>query len=274
MTNSYIKFYNEGDESRYGRNSLPQVKDEVVQIAKKFCQQDSVALELGCGKAALKDVLANYFGLDISFYILRKYFEGKNVVQADMQQLPIKESSVDLVVSIAAIEHVPNPEKVFCEVDRILKKGGVAYLAPAWFCKPWAAEGLPIKQYSELSFWNRIRKFLIPVRDHIIWQGLLTIPKRIIREIEYVLVKRSLPFRYRKLKPNLEEYFCSDSDAFASMDPHMVILYYHSRGYKVIRCNSFIDRILYKHKPVIVRKDSLQNQKTFVGGEKVGQALL
>lgn len=186
-----------------------------------------------------------------------------------MQQLPIKESSVDLIVSIAAIEHVPNPEKVFCEVDPILKNGGVAYLAPAWFCKPWAAEGLPIKQYSELSFWNRIWKFLIPLRDHIIWQGLMTIPKRVIREIEYYTAKRPLRSRYKKLKPNLEEYFCSDCDAFTSMNPHMAILYYHSRGYKVINCNSFIGRILYKYKPVIVQKEGSRNKKKSAEAVKV-----
>lgn len=255
MTYSRMKFYNEEDEGQYGRNSLGAVEDEIVQIAKQFRQKNPVVLELGCGKGALKDVFANYVGLDISLYVLKGYLKGKNVVQADIQELPIKDSSVDFVLSIAAIEHVPNPEKAFCEVDRILKRGGVAYLAPAWFCKPWAAEGLPIKPYIQLNFWNRIRKFLIPMRDHVIWQGLMTIPKRVMREIEYVLVKRPLPFRYQKLKPNLEEYFCSDSDAFTSMDPHMAILYYHSRDYKIINCNSFIGRILYKHKPVMVRKE-------------------
>lgn len=187
MINSRIRFYNEGDKRRYGRNSLPEVKDEVVQIAKQFYQQKPVDLELGCGKGALKDVFANYIGLDISLYILKERFKGKNVVQADMQQLPIKDSSVDFVFSIAAIEHVPNPEKVFHEADRILKNGDVAYLAPAWFCKPWAAQGLPIKQYSELNFWNRIWKFLIPLRDYIIWQGLMTIPKRVIKRSSIIL---------------------------------------------------------------------------------------
>ena len=273
MISSRTRFYNEGDERRCGRNSLDEVKDQVVQIAKKFCQRNPAVLELGCGRGALRDVFANYAGVDISLYILERYFKGRNVVQADMQDLPIRDSSIDFVFSVAAIEHVPNPEKVFCEVDRVLKKGGMAYLAPAWFCKPWAAEGLPIKQYSELDPWNRIRKFLIPMRDHIIWQGSMTIPKRILTEIGTTLVKRPLSFKYKKLKPNLEEYFCSDSDAFTSMDPHAAILYYRSRGYGIINCNSFIGRILYKHKPVVVRKGGSEDEKKFMEDVRVEEGL-
>lgn len=74
MINSRIRFYNEGDERRYGRDNLSEVENEIVQIAKQFCQRNPLVLELGCGKGALKVVSANYIGLDISFYILRKYF--------------------------------------------------------------------------------------------------------------------------------------------------------------------------------------------------------
>lgn len=49
----------------------------------------------------------------------------------------------------------------------------------------------------------------------------------------------------------------------------MAILYYHSRGYKVINYNSFIGRILYKHKPVIVQKEGSRDKKKFAEPVKV-----
>lgn len=250
----YVDFYDEEDPQRYGRDRLSKIGAHIRQVVKEhFPQGQPVIVELGCGKGALKDIFTNYVGIDISLYALREYVKGRRTIQADMGQLPIKTSSVGFVFSVAAIEHIPDPEKVFEEIDRALKKGGIAYLAPAWFCKPWAARGLPVKKYSELNLWDRIQKFLILIRDHIIYQGLVTIPKRAIREIEYSIFRQPLAFRYQKLKPNLEEYLCADSDAFSSMDPHMAILYYYSRGYSVF-CSNVLSRIFYTHKPVMIRK--------------------
>jgi len=230
-------------------------QDTLNKFAKNSDGQ--VAIELGCGKGAFKNIVKNYIGLDISFYALKKYFNQEKVLQANMEYLPFKNESSSLIYSFAAIEHIPRPERCLEEIDRVLKPEGVAILAPAWFCRPWAAKGLPIKKYKELSWPDKARKLSIPIRNHIIYRGFINIPKRIILEIYFLVFRRPIKFKYKRLKPNLREYIYTDSDAFTSMDPHRAIFYFLSRKYHVLSFKGFFERLLYKNKPVVVKKKEI-----------------
>jgi len=248
------EFYNKPDEIRWGREKMPDMEVLLKQIASCYKISDNdFIVELGCGRGALKDCLKNYVGIDISFTALKKYLNNKYAIQADMQNLPIKDESVSFVITVAALEHVSKPEDCLSEIDRILKYNGICILAPSWFVRPWSAKGLLVKKYSELSVKDKIGKFLIPLRNHIIWRSLFIIPARIIREINFFLSGKPMPFLYKRLSPNLEDYICSDSDAFCSLDPHMAIMYFYSRNYEVFR-SSFLKRIFYRHRPIAVRK--------------------
>lgn len=45
-------------------------------------------------------------------------------VVCDITQLPFKDNSVDQIINIAVLEHVPNPQAVISEIHRVLKPGG------------------------------------------------------------------------------------------------------------------------------------------------------
>ena len=124
---------------------------------------DGPALELGCGRGSLARVTPRYVGLDLAFTPLLNT-RGRSV-QGDMEQLPLRDASIAFVFSWAAIEHVPHPERVLAEIERVLRPGGTALLAPAWHCRPWAAEGLEFRPYASLSRGQKIRKALIPLRN-------------------------------------------------------------------------------------------------------------
>jgi SAM-dependent methyltransferase len=49
--------------------------------------------------------------------------QGVDMV-ADNSDLPVADSSVDLVLSVAVLEHVPNPQEQVAEMARILRPGG------------------------------------------------------------------------------------------------------------------------------------------------------
>ena len=131
-----IIFYNKPDPNRYGREKQPDI-GRLIQavISDNLGKQACTIVELGCGKGALQHIHPNYIGLDISFFALETYLH-KPAIQADMEFLPFKNNVVDMVFSIAAIEHIPHPERCLAEIDRILCPGGIAILAPAWFCRP------------------------------------------------------------------------------------------------------------------------------------------
>jgi Methylase involved in ubiquinone/menaquinone biosynthesis len=54
-------------------------------------------------------------------------FAGVDVV-ADIARLPFCDESVDAVLCIQVLEHVPRPQEVLHEIRRVLKPGGVCYL--------------------------------------------------------------------------------------------------------------------------------------------------
>jgi ubiquinone/menaquinone biosynthesis C-methylase UbiE len=61
-------------------------------------------------------------------------------VQADAARLPMKDASLDIVASYWAFEHFPDYRGVFSEFDRVLRRGGIAYLEfGPLFYSPWGS---------------------------------------------------------------------------------------------------------------------------------------
>lgn len=249
----YQAFYEADDPRRLGRDEMPAQREITLQWLTHCAVQAGPVLELGCGRGALAEIHPQYVGLDFSKPGLKLFQRSKPRINGDMQRLPIRTASVRCIFSWAAIEHVPNPELVLEEISRVLRPGGLAILAPAWNCRSWAAEGLPVRSYKELTWKQRAEKATIPLRDHIIWRGAWAIPRRLLREIGR-LRGRPMPFRYQRLRPNLTEYVYTDSDAFTSMDPHASILFFQTRGWDVLSHPTIIARLFARHEPVVVQK--------------------
>jgi SAM-dependent methyltransferase len=209
-------------------------------------------LELGCGRGPLREVARTYVGCDLSVRALASG-EPFRALAADMEQLPLMPSCVGAVFSWAAIEHVPHPEQVLEGIATIVAPGGMAILKPAWHCRPWAAEGLEFRNASELSPMQRVRKAVIPLRNSL----LLRTPPEMLRRIagEMALRRRvPLEFRYTRLKPNLESYVGTDSDAFSSMDPHAMLLWFISRGWTSPSHPGRRARLLARNEAIVVQK--------------------
>lgn len=96
----------------------------------------SVAVELGCGVGKLARDVADsgryktVAGVDISIGMLKQAqlrLRGTKalLVQADMESLPIRDSSADLLFSNLVFHWLPGLAQGFREAARTLKKGGI-----------------------------------------------------------------------------------------------------------------------------------------------------
>ena len=251
----YRRFYNtDGDPQRWGRPAMPdELRVTRTWIDRAGIPSDGIVLELGCGLGALSDAHPGYVGLDFALPALRRFPSPRPRFQADMQMLPVRSSSVDVVFSWTAIEHVPRPELVLDEVERILKRGGMAILAPAWNVRTWASKALPVRPYAGLTLAEKLEKASIPLRNSLAWRALASLPARLWREAR-VAGKARLAFEYRKLSPQFDTYTYTDCDAFTSMDPHAALTFFLSRGWQVLSHQGFGARMLARHEPVVVRK--------------------
>ena len=251
--NEYAAFYAVEDEARFGRPELERETQLIRERLEQLGIEDTMpVLELGCGMGALSEVHPGYVGLDFGLPALQRFRNRKPRMQGDMQQLPIATGSVAAVFSWTALEHVPKPEFVLAEIERVLQPGGAAILYPAWYCRPWAAKALPIRPYRELGWRDRISKMSIPIRNSLVWQAASIFPARILRELR-ALPGCAVSFDYRRLTPNLKEYVYTDCDAFSSLDPHAVITYFRSRGWDIVS-HPGRTRWTARYEPVIVRK--------------------
>ena len=116
---------------------------------KKYTKSsDQFIVNLGSGNTRL---LKNIINVDIIDY--------KNVsVVSDIERLPFRNNSIDILVNIAVLEHVKNPEGVVEEINRILKPGGMVY-SYIPFLQPFHASPFDYKRYSSEGIKNLYNKF-------------------------------------------------------------------------------------------------------------------
>ena len=215
--------------------------------------------EIGCGFARHNNCHPNWTGYEYSseaIKIANTYF-NVTPVEADARDLPINSESVDFLFSFAVFEHIPKLELVYQEVERILAPKGYAIIAQAWNCRPLPVKKLEQRPYSEPSGSKKFGKFLIPIRNNLVFRFLVSFPKRILRELK-ALKGGSIDIDYLPLHPRFDLWnrfdHISDDDAFISMDAHSAILYFKSRGYKIHSHPNVICRILCRGEAVVVQK--------------------
>jgi SAM-dependent methyltransferase len=117
------------------RNSQFAYKDKLIS-----CLTPRTSwLDLGCGHQLLPDWMPNWqpdqaaivkqchmvVGIDSDFPSLAKHQAIRNRVHGNIEVLPFKNESFDLVTANVVVEHVENPAALLAEIHRILLPGGI-----------------------------------------------------------------------------------------------------------------------------------------------------
>lgn len=98
--------------------------------------QDGIVLDVGCGPASVTASLARatgpdglVLGADRSEAMLARAVRAESGPQigflhADAQRLPLRDQTVDAVISLAVLQLVPDPARALGEMARVLRPGG------------------------------------------------------------------------------------------------------------------------------------------------------
>jgi SAM-dependent methyltransferase len=101
-----------------------------MKILKELASRADSILDLGCGEGTRLNLLVSRgrgVGIDISskaISLAKKKYPNFDFRVGDLEKLPLKNKSFDLVYSAFVFEHLDNPEKVIKEAVRVLTPGG------------------------------------------------------------------------------------------------------------------------------------------------------
>ena len=207
-------------------------------------------LEVGSGRGAFQNIVSDYTGIDLADSVRNYYRKPFHVGSAE--ELPFDSGSFDVIWSITVLEHVPDPEKALSEMIRVLKNQGLIFLKPAWNCRPWICEGIPVRSWSSLSLRQKLIKLTLPVRDSVAFRASHTLPLRMWRSLSGLLFRRR-KLAFRRLKADYSTFWMVDSDACSSIDPFDAIQWFQAGGHEVLSHPTWSSAFLSRSEPLVVR---------------------
>ncbi len=227
--------------------------DAVEQFADTYKLHESRVLEVGAGSGQLQDIVDDYTGLDIAASAAR-YFH-KPFVHGSATDLPFDDSEFDAACTVWTLEHVPNPELALSELRRVTRSGGLIFLAPAWNCGSWLADGYLVRPYGDFGLSGKLTKASLIIRSHPIYQFAHLVSSRLLRRGSLSFSgENPIEFRYSRIDPNYDEYWMPDSDAVVTLDPHETMLWHESRGDECLNCpTSTKEQMLMGLQPLVIR---------------------
>jgi SAM-dependent methyltransferase len=111
----------------------PALYDTVLNLA--TLRGTETIVDVGCGNGAYLVELHRrghtgpVLGLDLSEGMARRSSVHARTAVADAQALPLRDGSVDIVLSLHMLYHVPNLSQAISELRRVLRPGGTAMVA-------------------------------------------------------------------------------------------------------------------------------------------------
>lgn len=122
-------------------------------------------LDVGCGTGMLlADLKQRGFasGLDFSPVALQYCRERKlcDLAQADVKNLPIQSASVDIVLALDLVEHIPDDVGLLSEFQRILRPGGIGVFSVPAHKNLWSNHDVAlhhIRRYERTEFLDLVK---------------------------------------------------------------------------------------------------------------------
>ncbi len=120
-------------------------------LIESYTTSETRILDIGCGHGdflkPIHDKTIHSYGLDPDNNALDKNTFIKNKTVGTVEKLPFESNFFDLVVSAWVLEHLPDPQKAFQEIFRVLKPDGkVIFLTPnVWNYNVWIIRLIPEK---------------------------------------------------------------------------------------------------------------------------------
>jgi len=117
--------------------------NKILSVIKDYANKNNknlkefICLDIGCSAGLITSFISKNFkktiGIDTDFNAIKsaKKLSNKklNFINASALEIPFKDNFFDLVICNHIYEHVPDAQKMFNEIYRVLKNNGICYLS-------------------------------------------------------------------------------------------------------------------------------------------------
>jgi ubiquinone/menaquinone biosynthesis C-methylase UbiE len=135
----------------------------LTQIGK---QVQGIVLDIGCANQYFKHYIQTnheYIGLDY-YQTATQWYATQPQVYGDAQTLPIKNNSIDSVLLLDVLEHLPRPEDCLNEITRVLKSKGLLVLQVP-FIYPIHDAPLDFHRWTQYALKQLVQKYGFTIRQ-------------------------------------------------------------------------------------------------------------
>jgi len=183
-------------------------KNLLKRLVKKFAlknKKKGVLLSVGCGIGEFEEIFEkeNYemYGTDISFNslkIAKEYSPKSKYFKSTAEKLPVRSSSIDILLSIDMLEHVFDYTSAVAEMSRVIKKEGILLLVTGFSDKKETVESKNIDFNKEgLGEGGDLRVYGTELIDDLKQRGFSLVTKR---SIHGPLTRKVVDFKKNELK--------------------------------------------------------------------------
>jgi ubiquinone/menaquinone biosynthesis C-methylase UbiE len=142
--NKYQKNYSKINPQILKYETRLKKAEKILAVLKDFLNnkrlRESICLDIGCSIGATGVIIGprvkKFIGVDIDRNAIRLAKKNNREINvrfelADAMNLNLRDKTIDIVICNQVYEHVPNQSKLFSEIHRVLKDGGICYLGAA-----------------------------------------------------------------------------------------------------------------------------------------------
>ena len=255
----YTSFYERQERVNGYSGGLDAKQHKFVNVLERVKASLAVVnpdvLEIGAGNGRFQDLFQNYTGIDIT-ESSRKFFHKPYIVINDGEPYPFDSGKFDLVFSNAVFEHIPHVDFALHEMIRVTKRNGRIIFNPAWQCRPWFADGYPVRPFSDFDIWGKLYKLTVPIREHILFRLMHVMPVRFWHLLRFRVNPRVYKDKlvFTQIRANYKHFWMSDSDACNSIDPFMAILFFKANKLRIVNYPSLWKQFFVRTNELILEK--------------------
>ncbi|UCE39432.1 MAG: class I SAM-dependent methyltransferase [Thermoplasmata archaeon] len=120
-----------------------------------------IFMDGGCGREKFLERYSNQFrfciGIDTDLRECNKSHNNIQYIKGDLEGIPLKDASVDVILTNFVLEHIRRPKRFFMEASRVMKKEGILII---WTPNAKSPAGLMI-HLLPISFIKNFKKNFI-----------------------------------------------------------------------------------------------------------------